>query len=235
MDMLSIDEFEVDRQVFEARFPLSFLLWDRSGEMWSLISRDFEDLKMVNASPINIQFESERFYLVAEPNLLRITSKDNTAYEEFEKKAQAFFRLIVKFLEIQTFTRLGLRTIWTKRFPAMIDARSALAGLKLVTAPDPKSLGFKDDLPGVDLKFTWDDAHHGVTLGIRSERRKAEPQIPWEVRTQIEFKAPEKYFLVVDADYYTVPQLRAGQVEVQEWLSSSHRVIKKALTKEVFA
>lgn len=232
--MLSIDDFKIDRQVFEARFLPSYLLWDRSGEMWSLIVRDFDDLKLVNAVPNSVQFESDLYYLVVETNLLRITSRDNPSFEEFKKKTSSFLQAAIKFLDIEVFTRLGFRTIWNKEYSSMAETCDAFAELNLFRKFVPESFGLNKGNPTTEFKTTWEDARQGLTLMLRTEKRRADPQIPWEFRNVFNLKAVEKYVMAVDVDSYTVPQIRIEQLEISEWLNSSYRHSKKALKKGVF-
>lgn len=232
--MLSLSDFKVDRQIFEARFPQSLLLWDRAGEMWTSISRNFENLKMVSAVPNNTQFETESFYLVVEPVLLRIVAKDDRSFDEFEKHANSFFRIVVDSLEIELFERLGIRTMWAKQFPTMSEASEALRSLDIFRKFKGESFGFEAPSATFDAKTTWEDRHNGAMLGLRTEKRRVEPQVPWEVRSQLSISTEERHLFIVDVDYHTVPKLQRDQIDVKEWISSSQRIVKKALAKEVF-
>lgn len=232
--MLSLEDFKIDRQVFEAKYPPNYLLWDRSGEMWATIARDFDGLKLVSAVPNTTQFESASFYLVVEQEVLRITSKDDTPTEKLIENAQSFFKVVVRFLEIELFTRLGLRTIWGKRFGTLTEVREAIKDFQMVRDFRAEEFGLKPNPPGVDLKITSEDKENGITIGLRTEKRHMEPQIPWEFQSDYDWTPKDRFALVVDVDYFTVSQVRKDQLDAEEWIGSSLRRIKKGLAKEIF-
>lgn len=231
--MLALSDFKADRQIFEARFPQSFLLWDRSGQIWTSISKIFENLRMVNAVPNNTQFENTSFYLVVEPGLLRIAAKDDKPFHEFEKYADSFFRIVVESLEIQLFDRLGLRTIWARQFPTMPEALEALRSLHTFHEFKAESFGIEATSANYDAKTSWEGERNGAIFGLRVEKRHYNPQVPWEARSHIDISTKDKHLLIVDVDYFTVPKLRRDQVDAKEWINSSQRVVKKGLAKEL--
>lgn len=232
--MLSLSDFEIDRQVFEARFPTAYLLWDRSGKLWRMMADDFPDMRLITAVPTAVQFESANFYLIVESGLLRITAKDNVPFDEFARLTSRFFRLTVETLEIRVFDRLGLRTIWAKNYSDLPKAAAAFRELGLLTELNGESFGLKAPLMGYEAKTIWEDGRNGVTFSCRSEKRHFEPQLPWDVRSTFPLKPVDRYLLIIDTDQYTMSEVRIDQLDIVEWLGSSQRTLKRAFSKELF-
>jgi len=231
--MLSLSDFQVDRQIFEARFPQNFLFWDRAGELWTSASRRLHDLNLVVVDPNHTQFEAGNFFFAIEVGAVRVTSKDDEPFSEFEKLARSFFEIVVEGLEIELFDRLGFRTIWIKQYQSTTEATNAFRDLGLLSEPAGESFGIKTPPIALDVKVTWEDERTGTTIGCRVEKRKVDPKIPWEFRSRIQATSSERCFLVLDVDYYTTAKLQRDQVDAGEWVGSSFRFVKKAVGKEI--
>jgi hypothetical protein len=232
--MNTLSEFQVDRQIFEAKFPLNYLFWDRAGKLWTALARSFPEMKFVLADPNHTQFEAGNFYLAAEPGTLRFTSKDGLPFDLFEKGAVNFYRIAVDVLEIELFDRLGFRTIWIKEFPSLAKAAEAFCEFNLLSVPDGNAFGIKESPVQMETRLIWEGDKVGAIMGLHAEKRRVDPQIPWEVRSRLKAASSEQYVLVLDVDYFTTMSLQRNQVDVGEWISSSRRVVQKALVKEVF-
>jgi len=190
----------------------------------------------VNVDPNHTQFETGNFQFFAEPSVVRVVSKDNEPFSEFEKMATIFFEMVVEFLDIELFDRVALRTVWAKQYDSTLQTAESFRELGLLSEPAGESFGIKTPPIGLDVKVTWEDERMGATLGCRAEKRKVDPKIPWDFRSQIHLKAapPERYFLVLDIDYFTTAKVQRDQMDAREWIGSSYRFVKKAVGKEIF-
>ncbi len=232
--MISLPDFQVDRQIFEARFPQNFLFWDRAGHLWTAASRKLPGVKLVNVDPNHTQFEAGNFQYIAESGIIRVIAKDNEPFSEFEKLATIFFEIVVEFLDIEMFDRVALRTVWTKQYESTLKAVESFRELNLLSEPNGETFGIKTPPIGLDVKVTWEDERTGATLGCRTEKRKVEPIIPWDFRSQIKAASSVHYYLVLDVDYYTIAKVQRDQIDAREWISSSNRFVKKVVGKEMF-
>jgi len=154
--------------------------------------------------------------------------------DQFEKEAVNFYQIAVDVLKIELFNRLGFRTIWVKNFPSMSKTTEAFREFNLLSVPDGNAFGVKDPPVQLETRVTWEGNKVGAILGLRTEKRRVEPQIPWEVRSRLKASSTEQCALVLDVDYFTTASLQRDQVDVREWINSSKRVVNKALTKEIF-
>lgn len=232
--MNTLSDFQIDRQIFEARFPLNYLFWDRAGKLWTALARSFPEMKFVLADPNHTQFEAGNFYLAAESGTLRFISKDGVPFDQFEKGAVNFYRIAIDVLEVELFDRLGFRTIWIKSFPSMPKTTEAFSEFGLLSVPDGNAFGIKEAPNQLETRLTWEGDKVGAIIGLRTEKRRVEPQIPWEIRSRLKADSSEQCVLVLDVDYFTTTSLQRDQVDVKEWINSSRRVVQKALAKEIF-
>lgn len=232
--MHSFSEFQIDRQVCEVRIPQNYLFWDYSGRLWAEIARDFEKMKAVNANPNHTSFEAGDFLLVAEPSVIRITARGTVSNDEFLKKSSVFFDTCIDILKIALFDRVGLRIIWTQEFRSMRETKEGFEKFGVLALPAGPLFGIEEPPVGLETRISWESANIGVVLGLRTERRSFEPQLPWELRSQVKATGSEQFLLVVDADRFTRKSLSREVLDISEWIGSSHRVLKKSITKEFF-
>jgi hypothetical protein len=232
--MLSLSDFVIERIVFEARYPQNFLLWDRSGELWTQLGRLFPALTLVTAQPNNTQFETDGYSLLCSADALRITCKGEISFSSFKEAAASFFDSCVQTLRIDKIDRLGLRVIFAREYKAIGEAAEAAFSFgKLLK---PSSDFFKTDgVPNlVDWRLSWQGSTVGVQLMVRTEDRKVNAQLPWELRSVATISVKNFCALVIDADYFTTAPLYRDQVSADEWLRSSDRSIRKGIEKELF-
>lgn len=235
MAKLSLSNFQVDSQVCEARMPQNFLFWDLSGRLWTEMARVFPNLKAVNANPAHTEFEEGDFLLVAEPGVLRVTAKGTVALDEFLKRAAGFFEVGIEVLGFELFERLGYRIVFLREFPSIRAACEAFADLKVLSLPaEPPPFGIKEPPSALDTRITWESEETGTIMGLRAERRNVEPQIPWELRGQIKATGSERFLLVIDVDRYTRKRMVRDQLSVYEWITTSHKLIRRSLEKGLF-
>jgi hypothetical protein len=232
--MQSFSDFQMDRQVCEARMPLSYLFWDYSGRLWAAVAKEFIGIKLVNANPGHTEFEADDYLLVAEPGILRITAKSSVSAREFVERSSDFFKACIEILRVEVFDRIGYRAIWVHEYPSMTEARDAYWNLRMITLPSESMFGIEGPPAGVEARIVWESEDIGVALGLRTEKRSVEPQIPWEVRSQMKAAGSERCLLVVDADRYTKKALARDKLDIAEWIGSSYRVLTKSLSKEFF-
>jgi hypothetical protein len=116
----------------------------------------------------------------------------------------------------------------------MSKATEAFMEFKLLSVPDGSAIGIKEVPNQLETRLTWEGDKVGAIMGLRTEKRRVEPQIPWEIRSRLKADSSEQCVLVLDVDYFTTTSLQRDQVDVKEWINSSRRVVQKALAKEVF-
>lgn len=232
--MHSLSDFHIDRQTCEARIPQNFLFWDYSGRLWTALGRTFPTLKAVNVNPNHTEFEAGDFLLVAEPGVLRITAKGTVSFDDYLDKACVFFKACLEILRVEVFDRVGYRAIWIQEFASMAKASESFNNFGVLTLPNEPLFGIDAPPIGLETRITWESEDIGVMVGLRAEKRAIEPQIPWEVRSQIQAAGSERFVLVVDSDRYTRKTLSRDRLDVQEWIGSSNRTLRKSLSKGFF-
>jgi len=232
--MRSLSDFQIYRQVCEARMPQRFVFWDYSGRLWAAVTRVIPDLKVVAANPAHTEFASDDLLLVAETGVIRATARGTVRHEEFLKKTADFFHIAIDMLEIDVFERLGYRIIYTQDFPSMKEAAAGFTEFKLLSLPQPSIFGVEEPPEVLGARVTWENDDVAFTLDVRTEKRNTEPQIPWEMKDQMNASGTERSLLVVDVDRYTKKSVSRGQLSIEEWINNSHRNIKKSLSKGLF-
>lgn len=114
----------------------------------------------------------------------------------------------------------------------MSEAATSFQSLNLVPRLGDNAFGLKDPSRLFDTKFTLEGNHNQAVIGIRTEKRHLEAQLPWDSRSQLQISQEDRYLLVLDVDFATTAKLRRDQVEISEWITSSHRIVKKTIERE---
>lgn len=224
----NLDDFKLSQAVFEVRYDDAYILWDRTGKVWSELSRLFDKLKHHKVEPSETIFIADEKYqlMVALGKAYIIDLKPSSSLKLFKEKADAFIKLLTEFLDIRGFVRIGFRTIFIKTFEDKVRAAEALLLTNLLSVPTKRPL---DDnarilLPHYSVTFETD------SLGVRISMEARDKMIDFEGPLDIEelpSKHVEKHELVYDVDYYTLVRATIGQLNVKEWITQSYSLIKK--------
>jgi hypothetical protein len=141
-------------------------------------------------------------------------------------------RAVINVLGISVYQRIGFRQIWTKEYKTIEETVDAYESVKISkSCSDIFSVNKRAS--AYNTLVQWEGKTLGASLSVRTERRKQEVQVPWEVRSLVKVESLEKFYLVIDVDYFTTVTLNNEQFNAGEWIRSAHKQVSEKVDSEV--
>src|SRR6266481_7770910 len=121
---LTIDDFKPFSVTSELRYKNAYLIYDNTGQVLEDLRGSFTDINVSTAGPAQTAFTAEEGSFTLELGACRFTSVrfDNNA-ERFAKQCKAFFDVVSDQLQLNIFTRIGLRYIARKEFKTLNESK----------------------------------------------------------------------------------------------------------------
>ena len=223
---LTFDDFKPFTITCELRYPNAYVIYDRTGSILSELKASFTNINVSAASPQQTAFTSEEGSFHLELAASRFTSgRPDRNAESFTKHCKIYFDVVVEQLEIDVFSRIGLRYILRKEYKSLSDAHGALAGAKLFNFEPTKR--FNSSESPIEVLFRWEDTQIGAFVRLKAETADVKVNIAPELKSEIPDFSNKKFILTLDIDYYTMASVRREQMNLEEWLPQKARTIRK--------
>jgi hypothetical protein len=223
-----LSSFQLELATLEVRYPSTFVLWDKSGALWSSIQGKWPELKLTSADPMKTAFQIGDNALKAETETASITRiNPERSLGEFSAMATTFFTLTMQHLKILLYKRVGFRLIYFKEFENKKEASMAFFALRLMNVPEGKRFEI-DELP-TDPQYVlrWESDKKGALLQCRVETRKTDFDPPPALQSLIKPVHQARSGIVFDVDYYTVAPVEPGQIDMSQWVKHALHVISR--------
>jgi hypothetical protein len=225
---LTIDDFKSSNVTCEVRYKNAYLIFDRTGQVIEDLRESFTDISISVASPQQTTWTTNESTLVLELGACRLTSTClDKSGEAFAKRCKAFFDAVVHNLQINLFTRIGLRCIYRKEYKTVDEARTALEAMTLVNLKPVKRFNSSDS--PTEVLFRWEDSQVGAFIRLKAESIEIKSTIPFELQDTVPSIDKKINSLTLDVDYYTVAPVDREQWDPEEWLPQKFRIIRKEI------
>ena len=227
MPGLTIDDFKPFSVTCELRYKSAYLIYDRTGQVLEDLRNSFTDISVSTASPAQTAFVAEEGTFTLELGACRFTSSrfENKNAETFAKHCATFFNVVTSQLQVNVFTRIGLRYIARKEFKTLEESKAALASMALANLKPTKR--FNSSESPTEILFRWEDAQIGAFIRLRAET----VEIKFPSTPELQEHAPKVdkklHGLTLDIDYYTVAPVEHEQWNSLEWLHQKLRIVRK--------
>jgi hypothetical protein len=225
---LSIDDFRLSKAVCELRYENSYLVFDRTGQIYHNLRNSFTNLEVRDANPTRCTFSAEEGFLSSELGACRFTtSKADSKLEIFAKHCKLFFDSVSESLELNVYTRVGLRTFFRKEFEDFRKAKELLTSLNPTNFEVSSKFGAEPSPR--EVSFRWEGKEIGGILRLSAETGTIDIELSTELQPT-ETSIHKKFNgLVLDFDYYTLSPVERSQWDPIVWIPNSVRMIKKEL------
>lgn len=228
---LNLDAFKLFQATFEIRYDEAYLLWDKSGEIWSAVSQEWPNLKINKAEPNNTTLSVDNFQFSATLDKSYVIDlKPTSSLSEFISRTDKFIKIICNALKIKQFNRLGFRLIYVKRYPDKESVSKEMLDLNLFKIPGEKCFKIDGKLSLPKYSYNLEDDASAVRVSLEARETK----VDIDEHPSIEEMKPLhliKQELVYDIDYSTVGKVSIGQLDVKEWLNQIYHLIKRDSNK----
>ncbi len=233
--MLSFASFDLESVTLEARYHPAYLLWDRSGAIWSNATKRWPGLTRRNAQPNETSFflghQFEFGSLLDRCYLIERFPRSNLS--DFKSAAEFFVNLVADNLEIEEFTRIGFRLVFTHEFNSLEDASMYTSELcRTSSFPQSKTFNIQGKVMFPELIFRWEDEKFGVRVSLRCDERKVEISVPSQTK-KLQDQSSNEALSILDVDYYLKTSLTRHKLKVSAWIDQMYHVIRRDLKKIV--
>ena len=203
MPALTIDEFKRFSLTCELRYKSAFLIYDRTGQVLEDIRDSFTNIAVSTSAPQQTSWAADEGTFVLELGACRFSSvRSSQSAEEFAKHCNAFFSAVTNHMQINVFTRIGLRYFARKEFKTLDEAKTALASMSLANLKPTQR--FKSSDSPTEVLFRWEDSQIGAFARLKAETVEINPVIAPELQEHIAKVNKKIHGLTMDIDYYTV-------------------------------
>ena len=230
---LDLDQFSLWQATFEARTALNFLQWDRSGLIASELVRKRPNIEMAGAAPDKVVFKDGKltFAVALKPSEehTSITVTEEVPHLSLNTLIEAGEQLInitSKCLEIDEFTRIGLRLMFVKEYKDLSEATEALLKTNLLQCPPGPHFGVDGKPSRPSYMLRWEDGKKGVMVHLTVEQRRVEFNPPADWVGMIGFKR-EINRILFDCDSYTIAKVNLSQLTIADWITNAARLNRR--------
>lgn len=230
--ILPLSGFRRDQIILEVRYEQALPLWDRAGQVWEAIGRNFKSFKIQSAAPNEaVFFGDNRFTMAVSLERASITDHrpqgtPETTFDVFK----SFTDAAISTLGVRALSRLGNRYVYALECKSREDMaerlRQALPGL---IPPRPLfSFEPKEFAPSLVLESN-DGALAGIfRLHQREQSINFQPP-PDALASGVERIERTVFAVVLDFDFSTRKTMAVESFETKSWLQGTY----KTMTRDV--
>ena len=233
---LVIDDFKLISASFELRYAPQFLVWDRSGLIWSGMTASFPDAATKQATPnsVNVRLARNLDGTVAIDRCYVQSWIRNPKLTELKHAAAALVTLVIQHLPIEQFTRIGLRLIYDKTF----SSREAAADYLLHAVPVPRPRSTAMNVAGRILEPQLAFRCEGDKLGYYVRLNAVQSEIVVDFPPEYGHIAPQTKDLkldrvTLDIDYYSHAMVPVDAIKSEDLIDNWFSVIKRDIAHAV--
>jgi hypothetical protein len=228
MPALQLSSFSHYLITLEGRFDTAFLMWDRAGHVSRGLERRISGVKLVNATPASVILSIKEKYDVGySPSNLSITQyyPDRDALS-FREDADKLVQTVVENFELQEFTRVGFRMIFSREYPSEEAASRDFVSAGLLKTPTGNVFNINGRIALPEYAVQWKDEEHTLLARLRVQTDKVELEPPKNVK-DIERISKEHNRLLFDVDYFTIGAIPVGRFRASAFIDQARHLINR--------
>jgi hypothetical protein len=222
-----MDDLDFSQFSFELRFGHSYLIWDRAGRIWQEAIRLFPKAKVTNAEPNKIVVREGPIDLTIEPNRVGIQLFDQERLKDIPTVAAKFAQAVASILEIQEFTRVGLREIYWKVFPSREAAAAEVLKFGLLKVPEGRYFGVSGLPLNPEISFRKQEGSKGFSIRIKAEGAEYKLELPYLWHKVAKSVLEVREILSLDIDSFVEGTILLSQISFEDWITQTRHVIRR--------
>lgn len=233
--MFDINSLILEQVIFEVKYEHGYLYWDNCGKIWKVIHEAFPNitLETVSTESAIFKLKNEEIILQFSPNNIVVSEQYPNNLKTIGELADAALNIITKYLEIETFTRIGNRFQYLVKVKDAEEAIELLKKTGFFNIPTDKVVKIGNMLKEPHLKFvvTKDD-EKGYIFNLTYLERTINLKLPKIVKADVSGLITKAF--LIDIDYYTLKPVDCSIVRPLDLLKKNKSDIDY-LIKEIFA
>lgn len=230
-----LNDFKIQMFTVELRYSPAFLIWDKSGELWTNVRKHFPALEPQGIQPQQVVFNAEnRWHMEVNWDKARLT--DFTPPAEFDEKlekVEGFFSSIIDSLEITSFSRIGIRVDYAKAFSTRSEVFDYIRKVTLKKDLPPKIFDVTPTVIKSVYHLSIEDEDLGCTFILEPVSRTIDAPISPEYQA-LKPQKVEENFVRLTLDHYTTRNVLTDQFRLKDFVNRVRRVTHRD-TDKMFA
>lgn len=226
--MLNLSDLRLSQAVLEVRHETAYQLWDYSGRLWASVARIWPNLVADTVQPNLTTFHLDNRYQlsISMDKAYILDTIPTPNLQDFIEKANDFIKIIIQFLNIEYFKRIGFRLVYEKYFQTKEEAAAAMLSTKMIMVPEGPHFAIKGkvSLPKYSIRLEGESIGARILLEAREKKVDFDAPPGMQELTSIHIT---KNILAYDIDYFTLSPVSTGQLNIIEWLKQSYHLIKR--------
>ncbi|SRR6266404_4084967 len=227
---MQFSELTLEKVILEARYNNAPLFWDNSGKAMSVLIRKYPKFELVNAQLSNVQSNwwDEAIVFNFNNQKADISQDYPASLETFKGVASAMCDAVREYLELRSYTRIGVRYILTYPLSSAEDARDFFLKLGLIAVPAERLQRFtkgKTEEQQVMIRFEDEDRGYAFRLSHTPREFSVKISRPIDVRTD-KFK---KNVIIFDVDCFTKKNVEAPAFSAPDFIRITFKTLENNL------
>lgn len=225
---IKFEDFVIENMTTELRYDARFAFWDKAGALFDTFGTLFPDgdlsFQTNNQNSLTLTLY-DRYEILIEINRLIIASKYiGSKFKEYVKIADLVYRSTTEYLDIPSFSRIGLRRNCVKTFEKAEEASAALKACKSVKAIIETVKPQEREKIEASVSLRINTEAEGSLISLATGRRAISLDLPFPFSQSgnSEVKELEQFVFVIDIDSYTRKITAAEQLELKTWIEGNH-------------
>jgi len=228
---MQIEEFELERLIFEVRFPSAYQFWDRAGEVTNELSKLWEPLSLASAQPGSIVFKLGRNMNLAVELGRAVMTLFYPGSKPDVKSFDVFFGVVKDHLQLTTLQRVGLRFQLFKKFETLPLAASSVLSTGILNTPKERVFGAEGEPTAAEAMIGFTGKGLGAILRIGAQTRQVNIDLPLEVPPDVKETHETLHGVSLDVDFSTPKEVQAAQMGLSEWIEQVMHVYRRDVPK----
>ncbi|WP_339135652.1 MAG: hypothetical protein WGN25_18520 [Candidatus Electrothrix sp. GW3-4] len=223
---MHISDFSLNRVTCEIRYDNAYSLWDKTGELWTEAAKIWPDIIPQAVDPNRQSFRvKDKISLQVDINKAFVIVY-HSGIKEIIKEQEKFIKLVRNILDIKLFIRVGSRFFYEKKCDDQDHAADLILNTQKLKIPDGNFFNIEGKIKEPSFSFRIEDDNLGVsqTFKVAIKQYAFEKPIGLD---ELESQSLKNIILNYDVDYYTRLPVKPSQLNVAEWVSQVHHLIKR--------
>ena len=223
-----LDDFALESMFFECRYANAYRLWDAAGSIGLALSERYPEIGLSQAEPGAIQFKLTT-RMTADIRLDRSHIGDHDPTADPEKSAEEIrwmVETITGLLGIRQLTRLGMRSVYVKRFDSKKATGEYMSKVISVAPVEDKYFNVHPLQIWPNISFNVEDEDMGYWFRYGAETQVVTVDAGPSVK-EVEPYTKDVHKAKIDVDVYTVKPVDLDSLRVVDWIGLVRRLVRR--------
>lgn len=232
-----LDSFKLETVVTQLRYVNAFELWDKAGAISRQLSAIWSDLRLVEVKPQQQILRGNGVDIQTGLTQSTVTLSGSKSLEQGKvQQMKETFEVWRDMLSLGSVKRISTRATYSKEFPTMKEANSALFALNLARWPTTKVFDQPEttERNGIEMLYRFEDENSFSLLQLKAEQLKFEVDLDpeWVDGPEIRKK---KSRMVIDFDRGLLGTVNAEKFRMDDWIKGFQHVLRRDIEKVIKA